>query len=575
MTTATAAEVVPQERTLHSQHAKAARESYGFILIVGGILVLLNALSVFFHGRIDLTEKRLFSLSAGSERLASSLKDQMEIVAYFTENLPPPFNATERYVRDILAEYAAASEGKIRVRVINPNDDEKAQAAENDGVRKVSHQVVENDGVTSREGFRGIALRYLGESKAIPVVEDTSGLEYQLSLLIKEMVGEKLELGVVGGHDGPSLSAGHPQVPGQPPQPGLNGLKEATPTYDMKEVNLTTPIDSKLRAVIMVDPTKPFSDQELNTLKAYLAEGGSLGIFGGSLKVEMQSQAPNATVVDTGLNKLIKPWGLSFEPGMVADVQCGQAPLQTPFGVSVFVPYPPVPVVSFTDEQAEHPALFRLNQIGMPFTAPISFKKDAEMKGLKRTVLAKSTKNSWLLTGTSIPVQPRQPREWSQTGRSGPFALAVAVEGKMGGSKPARALVAGTGAMIRDEFLPQANRRGERDLGAFLAFGLNAIDWLAQDADLIAIRAKSVEDPALEVPAAVKLAEQEAQKAAQERDKGKVEEGLEKRKAALSAWESKKAGYRWFNTLGLPLAFAVFGLIRWRERKAKKAALKA
>ena len=43
-------------------------------------------------------------LAEGSERLASSLDDRMEITAYFTEDLPAPFNATARQVRDLLDE---------------------------------------------------------------------------------------------------------------------------------------------------------------------------------------------------------------------------------------------------------------------------------------------------------------------------------------------------------------------------------------------------------------------------------------------------------------------------------------
>ena len=63
-------------------------------------VVLLNVLGVFFFGRADFTDARLFSLSDGSKRTVQQLEERLEVTAYFTENLPPPFNATERYVRD-------------------------------------------------------------------------------------------------------------------------------------------------------------------------------------------------------------------------------------------------------------------------------------------------------------------------------------------------------------------------------------------------------------------------------------------------------------------------------------------
>ncbi len=541
-------------------HTKAAQESYGFILLVAAILVLVNVLGVFISGRIDLTENRLFSLSDGSERVAERLKDKLEIVAYFTEDLPPPFNATQRYVKDILEEYEAESEGNVTVRYVNPDTEEEEDAAQNDGVFKVSHQVLENDSVSVREGYRGIALRYLGESKAIPVVQDTSGLEYQITQLMKQLVGDKAPVGVVTGHQGPDL------------QKGLTSLQQAAPTYEFSEVEATSAIDSKLQALLVVDPTQAFTESEVKNLEGYLEQGGGLGIFGGGLRVSTEGAEPSASPVDSGLKPLLDKWGLAFGEGVVADAQCGRAPMQTTLGIPIFVPYPPVPIVSFTEEQAEHPTLFRLNQIAMPFTSPVSVKKN-KPDNVKRTVLAKSSENSWLMTGDNISVTPRQPNEWSQSGRGGPFALAVALEAQSK-SNGFRALVVGTGGVLRDEYLPKSQGQGEQDATGALAFGLNALDWLAQDADLIAIRAKSVEDPALEVPSSVREAEDVVRAAEQERDRGKAEKGLARRQEAIEAWETKKALYRWLNTLGLPLVFALFGVFRWRSRQSKKAQLK-
>ena len=91
---------------------RAASESMLFLSVVGGILILLNVLAAYLPSpRVDLTRNGLFSLADGSERVAANLDDRLEVTAYFTENLPPPFNATERQVRDLLSEYAAASNG--------------------------------------------------------------------------------------------------------------------------------------------------------------------------------------------------------------------------------------------------------------------------------------------------------------------------------------------------------------------------------------------------------------------------------------------------------------------------------
>lgn len=110
-------------------------------------------------------------------------------------------------------------------------------------------------------------------------------------------------------------------------------------------------------------------------------------------------------------------------------------------------------------------------------------------------------------------------------------------------------------------------------MNAALALALNAIDWLAADSDLIAIRAKTTEEPALDIPDSVLAAESTVLSAAEEGDEAGVESALSERKAAIESWDSKKRAYRWINTLGIPFLVALFGLLRWRQRSNKKRTL--
>ncbi len=554
----------------------AARESIGFVVVVAGILITLNVLGAFFSlGRLDFTSAKLFSLSEGSERLVSKLDDKMEIVAYFSKNLPPPFNSTERYTRDVLEEYEVASNGNIRVRFVNPDTDELREQADQDGVRKVSHQKIENDSVSVVEGYRGLVIKHLGDNKAIPVIQDTSGLEYTITQSIKEITGEKRPVGILSGHEGPTLAK------------GLTGLQSALPTYELKEVSAEQAIDPSLSALLVISPETALSGTELKNITDFVVGGKSLGVFGGVSKLSLEGE-PKVDKVDTGLNDLLGKWGVKFRDGVVFDWQCSRAPMRGPLGLQVAVPYPPVPIVSFKKEESEHPVLFRLPSALFPFTSSLTVSKAPS--GAKVETLARSSENSWRVKEDSLALSPRHPREWAQSGRSGPFPLLVSVEGKLstkgdsgamssadGDDSPAktsdravRVLVAGTSAFLRDEFLPPAGPDGKRDLSGALALGLNAIDWLAAESDLIEIRAKNVEDPPLEVPVAVTEATEDATTAAEAQDREGMEKALEKRKTALASWESRKAMYRWGNTLGIPFLIGLFGVVRWRRRVAKK-----
>ena len=572
-------------------------ESIGFLAIAAGILIALNVIGVFLFFRLDATQNEAYSLSDGSRRAVSDLDETLTITAYFTAELPAPFNATERYVRDILAEYQAASHGHVNVRFVSPDTDEEREEADHAGVQLVQHQHIENDAVSVVEGYRGVVFEYLGNHQTIAVIQpDTQGLEYSITMAIKQLTGEELHIGVLGGHEGPSLTK------------GLSTFQRMLPTYDVAEVSATSAIDTDLRALLIIDPHNEIPEAELRNIDAYVMQGGSLGVFGGSMTVDITA-GPDLTAEasHSGVNRLLERWGVSLGENIVLDAQCGRVPMRTPIGIPIPVAYPPAPIVTFTDEQRQTPILFRLESTPLFFVS--SVETTEVFRNLHGEILMRSSGQdqasgealSWILEGSSVALRIRDPREWRSTmgGESGPFALAVSINAQLpsafgpeggasadgdDGAAPAgaehsdgdrRVLVVGTSTPMRDEFLPQGGQVSDAELASAMAFVLNSVDWLAQDDDLIAIRAKSIEEPALAVPQGVTDATQAALEQAEAGDQAGMQEALETRTAALDAWESRKSMYRWGNTILIPLAFAGFGVIRWQMRARKKASLKA
>ena len=95
-----------------------------------------------------------------------SLDDQLEIRAYFSKELPPPYNATGRYVRDLLAEYRDASGGKIELRFVEPDTDEEKQAGRARRRAARGGPEAREGQLQVHEGYRGISFHYLGDTKA-------------------------------------------------------------------------------------------------------------------------------------------------------------------------------------------------------------------------------------------------------------------------------------------------------------------------------------------------------------------------------------------------------------------------
>ena len=97
--------------TLEQRRKQFALTSGSGLLLLALALVLLNLLANWVFLRVDLTARHAYSLSDSSKKLVKNIDDRVLIKAYFTPDLPSPYNGFERYVRDLLTEYHAASHG--------------------------------------------------------------------------------------------------------------------------------------------------------------------------------------------------------------------------------------------------------------------------------------------------------------------------------------------------------------------------------------------------------------------------------------------------------------------------------
>ncbi|MDI6792558.1 MAG: Gldg family protein [bacterium] len=84
-------------------------DSITSILLVLGIIILINLLSIGYFSRLDLTEGKIYTLSDASRKVVGELKDRLTIKAFFSENLPDPYSSTARYLKDQLDEYKTYS----------------------------------------------------------------------------------------------------------------------------------------------------------------------------------------------------------------------------------------------------------------------------------------------------------------------------------------------------------------------------------------------------------------------------------------------------------------------------------
>jgi len=158
------------------------------------VLVNLAGLTLFF--RLDLTENKIYSLSEASREVVSTLSEPLTINVFFTRNLPAPYNTIERYLQDLLKEYAIRANRFFNYRFydVSPEAEgatetarENQKLADNYGIRPVQIQAFEKDAVKFKKAYMGLVLIHGDLIERLPTISSTDGLEYRLTTAIQKL----------------------------------------------------------------------------------------------------------------------------------------------------------------------------------------------------------------------------------------------------------------------------------------------------------------------------------------------------------------------------------------------------
>ncbi|UCE20225.1 MAG: GldG family protein, partial [Gemmatimonadota bacterium] len=225
------------------------------LLLVAGIVVILNLFSLNVFRRLDLTEGHLFSLSKASKETVRNLDDKLVVKAYFSDDLPSPYNNQSRYLRDQLDEYKAYSKGKFQYEFIDPGSEEKLEReAQSYRIPPLQVNVVANDKIEIKQVYMGLVMLYEDKSEVMPVIKSVQGLEYDLTAAVKRITSEELmTVGFLTGHDEPEMTTDLNTVTGS--------LQRQ---YTLTQVDLSAgnTIPEEIAVLVVVSPQTPLSDWE-------------------------------------------------------------------------------------------------------------------------------------------------------------------------------------------------------------------------------------------------------------------------------------------------------------------------
>jgi gliding-associated putative ABC transporter substrate-binding component GldG len=507
-------------------------------LLVTGIVIVLNLFSLNVFRRLDLTEGRVFSLSKASKEAVQELDDRLIVKAYFSEDLPPPYNNQSRYLRDKLDEYKAYSGGRFQYEFIDPGSEEKLQReAQSYRIPPLQVNAVQEDKIEIKQVYMGLVMLYEDKSEVMPVIRHVHGLEYDLTAAIKRITSmELMTVGFLTGHEEPDLGEDLSNISGS--------LQRQ---YNVIPVDLSggSTVPADMAVLVITAPQTPLSDWEQYAIDQYIMAGGKVAFLIDKIKADISTSTAEPLTLE--LDDWLKNYGISIQNNLVFDA------LNTPINItrrqgfitiSNQVNYPFFPKVN-TFNRAN--AIVKdLENISLYFVSSLDTSA-ASAQGLEIEPLAYSSEKSGMQRGR-FDINPYQfMRAMPYNLSNLPLAAAIRgtfksyfadkeipqVEGvsaptteKLTESVENRLIVVGDGDFVRDDY---------RMNQSSVTFFLNIVDWLAQDEDLIAIRSKTITDRPLK---------------------------------ELSSGSRKAVKY--LNVLGTPLLVIIAGLVHWRMRRSRK-----
>jgi ABC-type uncharacterized transport system involved in gliding motility auxiliary subunit len=191
-----------------------------------------------------------------------------------------------------------------------------------------------------------------------------------------------------------------------------SGISEAVTALEnkglgVKPLNLVTDggIPEEADAVVIAGPERQFLEPEVETLKAYSEAGGNLLVM-----VSPQT--------DPGLEKLLDPWGVSFDPRLVVDISGAGNNLGLDPTIPIFNRYGNHPI---TEKLQGAIAIF-------PFMRPVATVKKPDIQA---TTLIEASESMYATQMLSDSLQPNE-----KTDLLGPFDVAVALEREKSEVKP-------------------------------------------------------------------------------------------------------------------------------------------
>lgn len=271
--------------------------------------------------RIDLTQRKLYTLSLGTKVTLAKIGEPLVLRFYYSKKLGdeiPTYGVYAQRVREMLGEYAATAGGKIELQELDPQPFSTTE----DRAVAFGLQGVPLDQGGEQVYFGLAATNATDDQQIIPFFQPERErlLEYDLTKLIhslafpkKPTVGLLTALPLEG--DIMAAMQGRPMIP-------YAVIEQIKPLYDIKDLSTNLDVVPPEVDVLMVAHPQNLPEKTLYAIDQYVLKGGKALVFvdpnSETQQMHPSQLNPPGMPLDSNLDKLFKAWGVELEPKMVA-----------------------------------------------------------------------------------------------------------------------------------------------------------------------------------------------------------------------------------------------------------------
>jgi ABC-type uncharacterized transport system involved in gliding motility auxiliary subunit len=445
-------------RSFSGRNARLGSLAAASVVVVLAILVAINYLAKRHNKRWDWTAAQQFSLSDQTKKVLHGLQRPMKIRVFAK---PEEFNR----FRERLDEYQYESK-QLNVEYIDP--ERKPTVANQDKVTQMGTVVLEYDGRTER------------------VTSDTE--QALTNGLIKVIQGKQTKLYFIQGHG--ERSSDDSERTGYSSIAGL--LASENFATDKLVLAQQRQIPADATVVVIAGPKEDFFPAEIEALKAYLTKGGKVLFL---LDPRERADSPELT----NLVALLKDWGIEVGDNVVinvpSDVQLKEGEA-VDVGALASLPNSDGTFV-LAAKYDQHPIIQGFRILSAYRLVRSVTAAPAGSNGRTAQNLVESTETSWAETDLKRLTSSGQvAREPAKGDKGGPISIAAAVAAPLAQATPPDPKAPQDAPETRIAVFGDSDFASNGLLGFQGNHNLfmNAVNWLAQQENLISIRPRDPQD---------------------------------------------------------------------------------